>query len=167
MQNEIEIGDIGPGTVGNCYIGAIANKAMYDKTMQKTLDNIRATQADGYNTKTAWVYEIRNGEFVLVASADTKEQAQAYMNAERVLVYAREKSAVKYIIGRTYNRYGIADYYMGKDEQDGQFTFSSKKAAFVFTNRNTAYGMTLRLKRLLPTIMGGNPATYQVVEITA
>lgn len=72
----------------------------------------------------------------------------------------------KYIIGRVYNRHGVSDYYMGKDDKFVA-AFSSKSKAYIFTNRNTAYGMTIRLKRLLPTIMGGFPASYEVVEIEA
>lgn len=71
----------------------------------------------------------------------------------------------RYIIGRTYNKHGVSDYYMGKDEKDGQFMFSSKVNAKRFTNQNEAYGMTIRLKRLLPSIMGGSPATYTVIEV--
>lgn len=69
-----------------------------------------------------------------------------------------------YIIGRVYNRHGASDYYAGKDD-DGQIIFTGKGGALVYTNHNTAYGMTIRLKRLLPTIMGGHPASYEVVEI--
>ena len=69
-----------------------------------------------------------------------------------------------YIIGRSYNRHGVSDYYMGKDDAFVA-SFAGKAKAQVFTNRNTAYGMTIRLKRLLPTIMGGNPASYSVIEL--
>lgn len=71
-----------------------------------------------------------------------------------------------YIIGRVYNRYGAADYYAGRDEA-GVPMFSGKKSPLLvkYTNHNTAYGMTIRLKRLLPTIMGGAPASYEVVEV--
>jgi|GEM_PF-4532292 len=74
------------------------------------------------------------------------------------------KAETQYIIGRSYNKHGISDYYMGKDKDDGQFCFSAKCKAKVYTNHNEAYGMALRLKRLLPTIMGGSPASYTVVE---
>ena len=53
---------------------------------------------------------------------------------------------------------------MGKDDAHVA-AFAGKARAQVFTNRNTAYGMTIRLKRLLPTIMGGNAASYSVVEV--
>lgn len=69
-----------------------------------------------------------------------------------------------YLIGRSYNRHGVSDYYAGKDA-DGQFMFTGKPKAQVFTNANTAYGMTIRLKRLLPTIMGGTAVSYSVVEV--
>lgn len=69
-----------------------------------------------------------------------------------------------YIIGRSYNRHGVSDYYMGKDDAFIA-SFSGKAKAQVFTNRNTAYGMTIRLKRLLPTIIGGNAASYSVIEL--
>lgn len=70
-----------------------------------------------------------------------------------------------YIIGRVYNKHGVADYYIGNDE-NGVPMFAGKKSPAIvkYTNQNTAYGMTIRLKRLLPTIMGGAPASYQVVE---
>lgn len=70
----------------------------------------------------------------------------------------------KFIIGRSYNKHGVSDYYMSKDDTYVA-CFSGKLNAQVFTNRNTAYGMTIRLKRLLPTIIGGNPATYTVIEL--
>ncbi len=72
----------------------------------------------------------------------------------------------KYAIGRVYNRHGVSDYYIGNDEK-GTPMFSGKNSPQVveYTNHNTAYGMTIRLKRLLPTIMGGAPASYEVVEI--
>lgn len=73
----------------------------------------------------------------------------------------------KFIIGRSWNKHGVGDYYMGKDEKDGQFMFSGKPKAQVFTNQNTAYGMTLRLKRLLPTPIGGGAFAYSVIELTA
>ena len=69
-----------------------------------------------------------------------------------------------FIIGRSYNKHGVSDYYMGKDDAHVA-AFAGKARAQVFTNRNTAYGMTIRLKRLLPTIMGGNAASYSVVEV--
>ena len=72
----------------------------------------------------------------------------------------------KFIIGRSYNKHGVSDYYAGKDDAYVA-SFMGKPKAQVFTNRNTAYGMTLRLKRLLPTIIGGNPASYEIIEITA
>jgi hypothetical protein len=72
----------------------------------------------------------------------------------------------EYAIGRVYNRHGVSDYYIGNDE-DGTPMFSGKKHPRVakYTNHNTAYGMTIRLKRLLPTIIGGFPASYEVMEI--
>lgn len=70
-----------------------------------------------------------------------------------------------YIIGRSYNRHGVSDYYAYQDKDDGQYCFMGKPKAQVFTNHNTAYGMTIRLKRLLPTVMGGFPASYEVIEI--
>ena len=69
-----------------------------------------------------------------------------------------------FIIGRSYNKHGVSDYYAGKDDKHVA-CFTGKPGAQVFTNRNTAYGMTLRLKRLLPAIMGGNAASYSVVEV--
>ena len=72
----------------------------------------------------------------------------------------------KFIIGRSWNNYGVGDYFMETDA-DGRFTFSGKNAAKIFTNQNSAYGMTIRLKRLLPTIMGGAPANYSVIELEA
>lgn len=72
----------------------------------------------------------------------------------------------QYIIGRSYNRHGVSDYYAGKDDAHVA-CFTGKSGAQVFTNRNTAYGMTIRLKRLLPTIMGGAPASYEIIEIDA
>jgi hypothetical protein len=72
----------------------------------------------------------------------------------------------KFIIGRTYNKHGVADYYGGTDTPGTPF-FVGKKAAMQYTNQNEAFGMTIRLKRLLPTIMGGAPATYSVIELEA
>jgi hypothetical protein len=71
-----------------------------------------------------------------------------------------------YIIGRVYNKYGAADYYAGRDEK-GVPVFAGKNSSqlVTYTNRNTAYGMTIRLKKLLPTIMGGASASYEVIEI--
>lgn len=71
-----------------------------------------------------------------------------------------------YVIGRVYNRHGVSDYYAGMDE-NGVPMFSGKKSKLLvkYANHNTAYGMTIRLKKLLPTIMGGFPASYEVVEI--
>ena len=71
-----------------------------------------------------------------------------------------------YVIGRVYNKYGAADYYMGRDEK-GVPMFTGKKSPSLvkYTNHNTAYGMTIRLKKLLPTIMGGAPASYEVIEM--
>lgn len=71
-----------------------------------------------------------------------------------------------YIIGRSYGKHGITDYYAGKDG-DGNLTFSGKNnpALVKYTNLNMAYGMSLRLQRLLPTIVGGSPASYRIVEI--
>jgi hypothetical protein len=69
----------------------------------------------------------------------------------------------KYIIGRVCNRHGVSDYYAGKD--NGEHCFMGKPKAQVFTNHNTAYGMAIRLKRLLPTIIGGFPASYKVIEL--
>lgn len=70
----------------------------------------------------------------------------------------------KYIIGRSYNKHGVADYYGGNDDVHHAF-FCGKGAAHIFTNQNVAFGMTIRLKRLLPTIMGGSPATYSIIEL--
>lgn len=71
-----------------------------------------------------------------------------------------------YLIGRIYNKHGVADYYMGMDDK-GIPMFAGKNSPQLvkYTNQNTAYGMTIRLKRLLPTIMGGAPASYKVIEI--
>jgi len=71
-----------------------------------------------------------------------------------------------YIIGRVFKKYGAADYYIGMDENKVPM-FAGKKSPSVvnYTNHNTAYGMTLRLKRLLPAIMAAGCATYEVIEI--
>lgn len=73
---------------------------------------------------------------------------------------------MSYIIGRVYNKYGASDYYIGRDEK-GIPMFAGKKSPELvkYTNHNEAYGMTIRLKRLLPTIMGGAPASYEVIEV--
>lgn len=77
-------------------------------------------------------------------------------------------SKEKYMIARIYNRHGASDYFSGWEKQgDGTKlpTFAGKIRATVYHNHNEAYGMTIRLKRLAPTIIGGFPANYEVVEI--
>ncbi len=85
MQNQIIIGDNQPGTVGNCYIGAIANKAIFDKEMQHSLDCCREILKRQESNK-AWCYEYMNGEFILRAAQATVEGAEYYMNENSVLV---------------------------------------------------------------------------------
>ena len=85
MQNQIIIGDNQPGTVGNCYIGTIANKAIFDKSMQDSLNIIRDTLNTGEGNK-AWCYEYVNGEFILRAAQSTIAGAEHYMNENSVLV---------------------------------------------------------------------------------
>lgn len=97
------------------------------------------------------------------------EQLEIAAQAKRIDKEMRaEEKAEKpiYVIGRVYNRYGASDYYAGNDE-NGVPMFAGKKSPMLakYTNHNTAYGMTIRLKRLLPTIQGGAPASYEVIEI--
>lgn len=88
MENEIIIGDTKPGTVGNCYIGSIASKAIFDKTMQSNLEDIRTIleRGDGWNK--AWCYEYVHGKFILRAAQSTIKGAMHYMNENSVLIHA-------------------------------------------------------------------------------
>ena len=73
---------------------------------------------------------------------------------------------MRYIIGRVYNKYGAVDYYMGFDEKGvPMFTGKNSPSLVKYTNLKNAYGMTIRLKKLLPTIMGGVSASYKVIKI--
>lgn len=90
MNNEIILGDNLPGSIGNMYIGAGAQKAIYSRDMQKQLDTLIASVKGGKTTNRAWVFEHTGGEFICRAGQSTKENARHYMKDENFILVHKE-----------------------------------------------------------------------------